>query len=57
MSYQISSKCTKCGSCEPICPVEAIAEGDSQYEIDGDKCVDCGQCADECPVQAIAPGA
>ncbi len=57
MAYVIDDKCTKCGSCAPVCPSEAISEGDSQYEIDADKCVDCGLCADECPVEAISAGA
>lgn len=57
MSYTISEKCTKCGSCVPVCPQEAITEGDPRYVIDADKCVDCGLCADECPAQAIAAGA
>jgi NAD-dependent dihydropyrimidine dehydrogenase PreA subunit len=55
MSYVISDKCTKCGSCAPVCPQEAIAEGDKQYVIDAEKCVDCGLCAGECPVEAISP--
>ena len=55
MAYVISSDCTKCGSCEPVCPAEAISEGDAQYNINADTCVDCGLCADECPVSAIAP--
>jgi len=56
MAYVISDKCTKCGSCQSVCPVEAISEGDTMYEIDADKCSDCGLCADECPVDAIAAG-
>lgn len=54
MAYVISDACTKCGSCEPVCPVESISEGDTQYVIDADTCVDCGACADECPVDAIS---
>jgi NAD-dependent dihydropyrimidine dehydrogenase PreA subunit len=57
MAYKISDACTKCGSCEPVCPQECISEGDTQYVIDADSCVDCGLCADECPVGAISPGA
>jgi ferredoxin len=57
MSHKISDKCTKCGSCAPVCPSEAISEGEKQYVIDPDKCVDCGLCVDECPVEAIAPDA
>ena len=56
MAYIISDECTKCGSCEPVCPSEAISEGDSKYGIDAEKCVDCGLCADECPVNAISAG-
>jgi ferredoxin len=55
MAYVISEKCTKCGSCAPVCPQEAIAEGDKRYVIDPEKCVDCGLCAGECPVEAISP--
>ena len=56
MAYVISDKCTKCGSCESVCPQEAISGGDDRNVIDADKCVDCGLCAGECPVEAIAPG-
>jgi len=56
MAYVISDQCTKCGSCQSVCPVEAISEGDTMYKIDTDKCTDCGLCADECPVDAIAAG-
>ena len=51
--YKISSECIKCGACAPVCPVEAIAEGDAQYGID-EKCIDCGSCASTCPVGAIS---
>ena len=56
MAYVISDACTKCGSCEPVCPSEAISEGDTMYVIDAETCVDCGICADECPVEAISDG-
>ena len=44
MAYKISDACISCGACAADCPVEAITEGSSQYEIDGDKCIDCGTC-------------
>lgn len=55
MAYKISDKCTKCGTCKPVCPVEAISEGDKKFVIDADTCIDCGLCAGECPAEAIAP--
>lgn len=56
MAYVIDDKCTKCGTCKDVCPVEAISEGDDKYEIDPDTCIDCGACAGECPVEAISAG-
>ena len=55
MAYEISSDCISCGACEPECPVDAISQGDTQYEIDPDTCIDCGACANVCPVDAISP--
>ena len=55
MAYVISAECTSCGSCVEVCPVEAISEGDSQYNIDAGLCTDCGACMDECPSEAISP--
>ena len=53
MAHQISSECISCGACEGVCPVDAIVEGDSQYEIN-DACIDCGACLSSCPVDAIS---
>ena len=54
MAYQIGSACVSCGACAAECPVEAISEGASHYEIDPAKCIDCGTCAETCPVGAPA---
>ena len=42
------------GACAAECPVEAISEGDSKFEINADLCIECGACADTCPVGAPA---
>lgn len=47
-----ASKCTACGQCVEVCPVEAIELGDAA-KVDPDTCTSCGLCADECPVEAI----
>lgn len=54
MARKISSDCVKCGTCSGVCPVEAISEGDTQFNIDASTCIDCGACEAECPTGAIA---
>lgn len=56
MAYVISDECISCGSCAGECPVEAISEGASHFEINPDTCIDCGTCAGTCPVGAISEG-
>ena len=54
MAHVIGDECVSCGSCEAECPVGAISQGDSQFEIDGSACVECGTCAGVCPTGAIS---
>ena len=52
MAYVITDDCVSCGACAAACPVEAISEGDSHFEINAD----CGSCAGTCPTGAIKEG-
>ena len=57
MAHKISDECISCGACAVTCPVNAISQGDTQYQIDPDVCIDCGACEEGCPVGAIKPEA
>src|SRR4030043_130619 len=46
-------KCTGCGECVEICPVNVIKmEGDFPV-VDKEWCIGCGVCANPCPVSAV----
>ncbi|MFH1587988.1 MAG: 4Fe-4S binding protein [Candidatus Diapherotrites archaeon] len=47
------SKCTKCGTCQDVCP-EGIIDSEKKFPIiDLDYCKGCSQCALNCPAKAI----
>ncbi len=49
------TKCTGCGVCNSICPVEAITVGDDEKaNIDPDICMECYSCKDSCASEAIS---
>ncbi|MBN1420638.1 MAG: DUF362 domain-containing protein [Planctomycetes bacterium] len=52
-----ASRCTACGRCIPVCPVEAIAfqeKGDRKAaRIDDSRCIGCGECLTACRFEAI----
>lgn len=50
-------KCTGCGTCEEVCPVEAIKVENGKAVVDQEACVDCGTCIEECIEKAISEGA
>jgi len=47
------SKCTGCGICVQVCPVDAITVA-QVAAIDAATCIDCGSCIAECPNAAIS---
>ena len=54
MAHVISDECVSCGTCEGECPVGAISQGDTQFDINADSCIDCGSCEGACPTGAIS---
>jgi Fe-S-cluster-containing hydrogenase component 2 len=55
MPYVISDECrdSKDMSCQDVCPVDCIYEGDTRLYIQPTECIDCGACESVCPVSAI----
>ncbi len=53
-TFQIDlEKCTACGLCVKVCPVDAISVDDKQYSINQDLCIRCGECRNACRFEAI----
>ncbi|MDP6485862.1 MAG: YfhL family 4Fe-4S dicluster ferredoxin [Alphaproteobacteria bacterium] len=59
MALIITEECTNCDACVPVCPNEAISEGDDIYVIEPDLCTECvghfeeSQCVEVCPADCI----
>jgi len=59
MALIITDDCINCDVCEPVCPNQAIYQGESIYEIDSTRCTECvghfnePQCVAVCPVDCI----
>ena len=49
----IEEKCTGCGKCVSICPVEAMTLVTASDPLDGDQCLGCGVCFKGCNVDAL----
>jgi ferredoxin len=46
-------KCTGCGTCVDICPMEVFEMKNEKAVVSNDKCVGCNACAAQCPSEAI----
>lgn len=46
-------RCTGCGVCIPVCPVEALSV-QIKATIDTTRCINCRMCLTACPVKAIS---
>jgi len=59
MSLRITELCVNCDVCEPVCPNQAIRQGETIYVIDPARCTECvghheePQCVVVCPVECI----
>ncbi|MEF8847092.1 MAG: DUF362 domain-containing protein [Candidatus Paceibacterota bacterium] len=52
---EVVSDCKQCGTCEQVCPVNAIEVVDGTPEIDREECVGCSICTIECPHNTLEP--
>lgn len=59
MALYITDECINCDVCEPVCPNNAISQGQEIYQIDPDLCTECvghydkPQCQQVCPIDCI----
>jgi NADH:ubiquinone oxidoreductase subunit F (NADH-binding) len=50
-----AEKCTACGRCIKVCPVDAITGRKKvAHVISQETCIECGACREECPFDAVA---
>jgi len=45
--------CIRCGTCEEICPIDAVSHNDDNYVVDAAVCNYCMDCIAPCPTGAI----
>lgn len=51
--HVVKNKCTLCGCCIRICPVQAISEKKGRADINAAVCLGCGECISACKFDAI----
>ena len=48
------SKCTKCGTCIEVCPVQVFEKKDDKVVVaKPGECIGCRACESQCPAEAI----
>ena len=47
------NKCTMCGKCAEICPMNLIKEIGNKMVIDNNRCINCRMCLTVCKSDAI----
>ena len=59
MALKILKDCINCDVCEPVCPNQAISQGEEIFDIDPNLCTECvghfdvPECQEICPVDCI----
>jgi len=53
--YTVSGGCVLCGTCQSVCPADAVELGTDGARIAPARCIGCGKCMDNCPVEVIEP--
>ena len=51
--YWISARCIKCGSCDSVCPNDALTRDETGVHIDRRLCTGCRSCVSACPTLAL----
>ncbi|MCL2712258.1 MAG: EFR1 family ferrodoxin [Methanomassiliicoccaceae archaeon] len=55
-NFWVMKRCTSCGLCEKVCPIDVISLNDGIPQWNAKKCVRCLACVHRCPAEAIQLG-